>query len=846
MVIPFRALVFNKSAPAACFLLLSILLLLPACGGRPPASSADAADPASTDMPIRVIDLIHLTHTDYGYTDHPLIAEELHKRYLDIAVEAVLAPEGASRRDRFHWTAEALDTVASWWKEAGPGQRRRFLKAVGTGRLEITALPFNVHPFFAAEEAETLLHWIPDELWRKFNPRVAVQNDVNGFPRVLAAGLLERGVRYLWTGINAYWGTSPLPRPSGFWWRMPGGGRLLVWLAPAYWEGYNLFASEPWRFHGMPKGYDTRFRPPRPGDILASDETSVRAAHKICLERIEEMVKQGYAYDFLTLSITNQWRIDNDPPFPALVEFVSAWNALSLQPRLNLTTAAEAMARIENLAGDRLPEFSGEWPDWWSFGFAATPGALAASRRAARLARRVRSPLFGALSNPAAARLDEISRLLCRFSEHTAASNESGTHPYGLFNLGQVNEKQTFAFRPMAMAEWLLAQRIRSRFSRAEEGIYILNPTAFPFTGWTEIDRRSFRGTPFLSLTDAASGKSLALHGTLDGNTALVWMDDLPAHGSRRFFPSLEATPRHAIPPGPDITLDGSGWPLAATWPGMPAPLFSGPPGGFESLRQRPGAEPRDIYELGRVWLLEDAGERRAGIEKLMETVPAVAAGRAEKEQTPHTLIFRQSLSHPRIKNAERVLEISRTEPRATLHIRFFRISSEDPEIFFARFTFPELGVLPVSAVGGEPFLTYRDQIPGSCRDFLPMDGWLEYAAAGGHWIWTGRDTALVAAGDFRLGARRAEPPENPHVFLAMLYNNIWEVNFLRDRPGGMEFRFDLAWRQELEEGADRAALVDTLELDPPVFISPAARPDAAASRLLHSPGGRDSKRKQR
>jgi len=71
------------------------------------------------------------------------------------------------------------------------------------------------------------------------------------------------------------------------------------------------------------------------------------------------MVEQGYPYDFLTLSITNQWRIDNDPPFPALAEFVSAWNDLDLRPRLNLTTTAETMARIEDLVGDRLPEFSG-------------------------------------------------------------------------------------------------------------------------------------------------------------------------------------------------------------------------------------------------------------------------------------------------------------------------------------------------------------------------------------------------------------------------------------------------------------------------------------------------------
>lgn len=77
-----------------------------------------------------------------------------------------------------------------------------------------------------------------------------------------------------------------------------------------------------------------------------------------------------------------------------------------------------------------------------------------------------------------------------------------------------------------------------------------------------------------------------------------------------------------------------------------------------------------------------------------------------------------------------------------------------------------------------------------------------------------------------------------------MLYNNIWEVNFLRDRPGGLEFRFDLAWQPTLSEGTDRAALVDTLELDPPVFVNPAARPDETTLRLLHAPGGPEKRHK--
>jgi hypothetical protein len=40
---------------------------------------------------IEHIDLIHFCHTDHGFTDHPTICREFHRRYLDIAVDAVLA-----------------------------------------------------------------------------------------------------------------------------------------------------------------------------------------------------------------------------------------------------------------------------------------------------------------------------------------------------------------------------------------------------------------------------------------------------------------------------------------------------------------------------------------------------------------------------------------------------------------------------------------------------------------------------------------------------------------------------------------------------------------------------------
>ena len=60
-----------------------------------------------------------------------------------------------------------------------------------------------------------MLHWLPEDLWRRVGPSVAIQDDVNGFPRAAALGLLERGIHRIFTGINPDSGGAPFPPPIG-------------------------------------------------------------------------------------------------------------------------------------------------------------------------------------------------------------------------------------------------------------------------------------------------------------------------------------------------------------------------------------------------------------------------------------------------------------------------------------------------------------------------------------------------------------------------------------------------------------------------------------------------------
>ena len=821
---------------------------------------ARAEDPPAAPERIRQIDLVHFSHTDYGFTDHPAVCHELYRRYLDIALDAALATTNAPEGSRFCWTAETTEPVRAWWEAASPARRQEFLLAVRLGQLEVTALPLNNTPFLNAAQWDTMLRWLPEDLWREVKPAAAVQNDVNGMPRAGALRLLDRGVKRLFTGINEDSGGVPFPRPSAFWWKMPDGRRLFVWLNIGYGSGFEFFEPREWRQGPVPRAGDTRYRPPRPGEILAADEASVRAAHRRCVDRVRQLERDGYPADVLTLSITSQWRYDNDPPFPPMSDFVAAWNRLGLKPRLRMATVSQAMEALEAQLGPRAPVREGEWTDWWANGTASAPREVAASRWAKRHLAAALSPVWGPVTEPVRRTAGELYRDLCLFDEHTWGSSLSVALPDSLDTQAQFNEKARLAYRPMARAEWLLAQRARTRLGSEGEGLWLANPGKAPFSGWVRMLRTAFR-EDFHSVQDPATGQAWRLFGepglrpwgrpqrlvdlsredvsaTFTDNSpdwqAKFWVESLPAQSIRRLRLSTNTVeePPSAAPVKPVVQPGPSGWPLSAQWPGMRKPLFTEGFGDFVAVKVN-GFAPRWVN--ADLWN-SSGPDREKRRKAALQEVPATLEGKAVIEESPHTILYTQWLQHPRLKWAVRRLEIWKQTPRARLTLRFNRISSADPEIFYLAFPLPCEEVLPRMSSGGEPFTPFMDQLSGTCRDYFAIDAWAHYPTPDGDWLWVSRDAPLVTLGGPQPLARLQKAPSRTALIMAMLYNNFWYTNFLGDSPGVMEFQFDLVWREAVESGAHADALAGALMLDPQVLIQPAGPEHPLVQKRLHQP----------
>lgn len=806
---------------------------------------------------IQHVDMVSLSHLDMGFTDMPSTVRELQRRYLDVAIDLCWETRNRVPQEQFHWTAESILPVTDWWQSAPPERRARLVELIKRGQMDVGAFAFNLEPFSDDAEWQQILHWLPDDVWAQVQPQVGIQDDVNGLARAGAMKLLDHGVHRVFMGLNAGGGGPPFPGPAPFWWIMPDGRRVFVYLARGYFHVQSLFGLWDWRRGPTSRSYELAIRPPRQGEIFAADEASVRAMHSRFVAKVQKLETQGYHYKRMIVSFSNLWRADNDPPFPYLPDFVATWNRLGLKPELSLATVSDAVAKLEAEAGSTAPSYQGEWPDWWANGPLSGPRELAAGRAAKRNLAAIASPVWGEMTPHVSAAIETLRRDLCLFEEHTGGSAWSEPFPDEFDSEAQKTEKVILAYRARERSQWLLSQRARTLLYPQTEGLYVVNPTAAAYSGWVTFpgpglrddshslrDRATGAITPLelrrgvqmerpKDLTELTPENPTSIYADNRPNAiARFWVEDVPPNSVQAFALEKQAATASETPqPKFTATLDANGWPTTLIWPGMKKPLLAVGTGEVTTVKLR-GFSPRwtvmDILEK------TDHAEIEAMRRQLLSTITSLAAEPAVVEHTAHTIVYSQHLELPGMKWMVRRLEVWNATPRARLTLRLNRTSSTDAEVIFLSFNVPPLGALPTISVGGVPFIPYQDQLPGSCRDYFPLDGWANYSTSDGNWLWISRDAPLVTFGGPHVLEKLAGTPAEPNRIFSLLLDNIWFTNYYADPHGVMEFQYDLVWSDT--KWKNPAAVAESLETEPVVLINPVAREHPAILEDLFRP----------
>lgn len=380
--------------------------------------------------------LIHHSHLDIGYTDPQGLVLRHHLAYLDAVLDLAARTDDWPDDAQFRWNVEANWPLRHWLATRPTVAREVFLERVRQGRIEVTALPFNMHTeAYAIDELARQLYFA-DELRERYGIPIvtAMQTDVPGATVGLLNLLVDAGIRYLVVAHNYAGRAVPflvsgqqLSRP--FYWHADNGKELLVWYTDttyglAYMEGniLGLAESAELALDLLPEYLAALATRPYPyGEHLFSWQD--------CPPEIE-LIKEPYPYDLLHLRLQSTIA-DNAPPSLMPAEVVRQWNLEWAFPRLRLATNRDFFTAVEARLGSQLAHYAGDWTNWWADGIASGARALGYNRRAQGTIRAVQTvhtmaDLLARQERTAERttqelweRVDRVYDLLALFDEHT-------------------------------------------------------------------------------------------------------------------------------------------------------------------------------------------------------------------------------------------------------------------------------------------------------------------------------------------------------------------------------------------------------------------------------------------
>ena len=167
-----------------------------------------------------------------------------------------------------------------------------------------------------------MLHWLPEELWQRVSARRSPCRTTSTeclAPAPCACSTAASRV-FSWASTRTAAG-RPFHATDGLLVedaRRPPDVRLAGRLLP---RGLRIFRAGGMAARAGAARRDTRYRPPRAGDFLRHRRGFGRAGARASAWSGSAHGARRLSAPRLIVSITNQWRMDNDPPLPALGRF---------------------------------------------------------------------------------------------------------------------------------------------------------------------------------------------------------------------------------------------------------------------------------------------------------------------------------------------------------------------------------------------------------------------------------------------------------------------------------------------------------------------------------------------
>lgn len=725
-------------------------------------------------------------HVDIGYTHRQWEVAERMCLNVDQALAMLDADERRpGEAPAFGYHLDCAWPLEAYWATRSPERRARLAEAMRAGRVGVSGTYADLLTNLCgledlvrnAELAHDLIAVAGASA--DFAAAVDVASLSGSWPLVLEA----TGIRYLVHASNQDRGpfrlNGGLHRRSPFWWHGTHGGRVLVWLAKMYCELRKVCGSPP---------------------VLASGESGLELW-------LDEFERADYLPDSVLLYGQEADNTDLDPQ-PA--DFVRRWNAAYAFPRLVPGAVSGFFRDVEARFAERLPAYRGDGGAYWEDGAGSSMAATADARFAqATLPAAERLETLAAVHGDGlafgAGRFREAWRELLLYDEHTWGAFLSATAPDARLARDQAAVKESFARQARAWAERLVhAGAVRHGLSWNAEGreVVVFNPHSFPVSGLVEVEVALGEGPLDPSTREPVPARRTAAAGSQA--TLELWVDELEGFGYRRY----PLDPSRPVEPAATEVLSGGG---PVVLENEHHRLVVDSARGFASswVDRRLGRElvAADAWGFGQ-FLYARGGEGTRLVSNsgdLPVEGPEVLGGfeliEARRSRSP----LGQSLTLRGTVEAGE-LEVSWVLPdRAPwidLGFRYRKDERRAKEAVYVAFPFelPGARVRSDSQLGWVDW--HRDELPGGCKEWLPLQSAIHVSGAGADALVASPDVPLFCVGDVVRGRWPRELDLSGGRVLSYVLNNYWHTNYRAAQGGELSWRYRLASGASIEEPA--------------------------------------------
>ena len=697
--------------------------------------------------------LLSYSHNDIGYTDLQNEVERKQWRNLDQALELIKKTKSYPPEARYKWNFEVIWALDTYMRQASTQKRQEVLGAIHDGALGVNALYANMLTGLA--NAEEMSHFVEfaRQLRKEYSIPIetAATSDVPGLSWGMVSALSQSGIKYLATAPNSgdrigyvlsAWGDKPF-----YWASQSGKEKVLTWVAGA---SYSVF-------HEGTLG-------------TLGDEKILKLAR--------HLDDAGYSYEMVHLPYTLG---DNGSPDPALSDFVKSWNERYITPRLILATQQQMMQEFERRHGATLPVVKGDFTPYWEDGAASTAAETALARQS--VDRLIQAETLWAMRSDGKYPAHEFAnawRNLVLWDEHTWGADKSISDPDSPVVKAQWEFKQRFALEADRQSRALLNSALTG--DTFPNAVDVYNTTSWARNDVVVLD--PLMSTAGDRVVDS-EGNAVPSQRLTTGELALL-VDEIPPFSSRRLFVRAGAAFERTGAKVSGTTLENSFLTVAVDPEAGSVSSLRRKPDGVEFVDRAKGELNQYLYVLGR------GSEHARSLSNVKVRV---------KENGPLITSLVVEGTAPGARKYSSEIRVAAASARVDILDSIDKLAVREKESLHFAFPFRVPRGQVRYDVANSIVRPEVDQLPGSCKNVLSAESWVDVSNEDRGITLTIADSPLI-----EVGGMHAEEPwirvlEPSQEIYSYVMNNYWHTNYKADQEGLVTFRYALiphaAFREE-------------------------------------------------